>query len=437
LLFALIGKQLNASWAKRTILLTARRFSVAGKLTLRRTTARPAEVSDAFLREIERTFVMADNTNTRSQPEARGISAEAVQRSTSNVTEATPRGAIAAQETASAVRQGVAAGAEATQRGSQAAGEVIRQGGEVLGRTEAAMGETLQHGSQAAAEGQRQFAEVAAEQFEQVGHKLAEAMQQGAQDMRRLMVLPQAAEGGLRDLQQALAGLTQSVMQTNLRAAQELFRLANPGGIIELQQRFAREYVGALIEGGTTILQAARRTTDEVLQPLERQLEQRRREQNGGQARQQAGARVADVMTRQVRVASPEDTVQQATRLMRDEDTGVLPVGENDRLVGMVTDRDVALRVAAEGRDPARTKVREVMTPEVRYVFEDEDLHRAADTMAEQQVRRLPVVNRDKRLVGIVSLGDMATTGGTPRLAGRALGGVAQDGGQHNQVAAE
>ncbi len=142
-------------------------------------------------------------------------------------------------------------------------------------------------------------------------------------------------------------------------------------------------------------------------------------------------------MTRNVRVASPEDTVQQAARLMRDEDTGVLPVGEQDRLVGMVTDRDVAVRLAAEGRNPAQTRVREVMTPEVRYLFEDEDLHRAADTMAEQQVRRLPVVNRDKRLVGVVSLGDMATAGGTPRLAGRALGGVAQEGGQHNQVAAE
>ena len=111
-------------------------------------------------------------------------------------------------------------------------------------------------------------------------------------------------------------------------------------------------------------------------------------------------------------------------------------MGEGDRLVGMLTDRDIGVRAVAQGKGPD-AKVREAMTPEVRYCFEDEDLHRAADTMAEQQVRRLPVVNRDKRLVGIVSLGDMATAGGTPRLAGRALGGVAQDGGQHNQVAAE
>ncbi len=147
--------------------------------------------------------------------------------------------------------------------------------------------------------------------------------------------------------------------------------------------------------------------------------------------------KVRDRMSRDVRLAAPDQTIREAARAMAELGVGALPVADGDRLVGMVTDRDVALRVAAEGRDPAQTKVREVMTPEVRYVFEDEDLHRAADTMAEQQVRRLPVVNRAKRLVGIVSLGDMATTGGTPRLAGRALGGVAQEGGQHNQVAAE
>jgi CBS domain-containing protein len=186
-------------------------------------------------------------------------------------------------------------------------------------------------------------------------------------------------------------------------------------------------------------LRAARQSTEYALRPIEQQLEQRRRGRQGadqgGRPRQQG--RVADVMSRDVRVASPEDTVQQAARLMRDEDTGALPVGEEDRLVGMVTDRDVALRLVAEGKDPARTRVREVMTPEVRYVFEDEDLHRAAEAMAEQQIRRLPVVSRDKRLVGIVSLGDLATEGRAPRLAGRALASAAREGGRHNQAAAE
>ena len=145
--------------------------------------------------------------------------------------------------------------------------------------------------------------------------------------------------------------------------------------------------------------------------------------------------KVSEVMTRQVAVAAPDDTLQKAAGRMAELDTGVLPVGEGDRLVGMVTDRDLAVRVAAEGRDPARTKVREVMTPEVHYVFEDEDLRHVAATMAEQQVRRLPVMNRNKRLVGVVSLSDIAKEGQAGE-AGRALGGVAREGGRHTQDAA-
>ena len=133
--------------------------------------------------------------------------------------------------------------------------------------------------------------------------------------------------------------------------------------------------------------------------------------------------RVADVMARDVRIANPEDSVQQAARLMRDEDTGVLPVGEGDRLVGMVTDRDVALRLVADGRDPAQTKVRDVMTNDVLYVFEDEPVSHVAENMAERQVRRMPVVNRDKRLVGIVSIGDLKRRG-RHRESARALAGV-------------
>ena len=140
--------------------------------------------------------------------------------------------------------------------------------------------------------------------------------------------------------------------------------------------------------------------------------------------------RVADVMRRDVRIANPDDTVQQIAQVMREADTGALPVGEGDRLVGMVTDRDVAVVLVAEGRDPARTKVRDVMSKEVRYVFGDEGLEHVADNMAEQQVRRLPVMNRQKRLVGIVSLGDIAKGRQSP-LAGRALSGITRQGGQH------
>jgi CBS domain-containing protein len=118
---------------------------------------------------------------------------------------------------------------------------------------------------------------------------------------------------------------------------------------------------------------------------------------------------VSEIMSRNVKVASPTDTLQQAARWMAELDAGSLPVGENDRLVGMITDRDIAIRGDAAGCDPARTPIRKVMSnSSVKYCFEDDDVDTIAQNMAELQVRRLPVVNRDKRLVGIVSLGDIS-----------------------------
>ena len=136
-------------------------------------------------------------------------------------------------------------------------------------------------------------------------------------------------------------------------------------------------------------------------------------------------------MSRNVRIVNPEETVQQAARLMVEEDAGALPVGENDRLIGMVTDRDLALRVLTEGKDPARTKMRDVMTAGTHYVFEEEDIEAATEKMEREQVRRMPVLNHAKRLVGIVSLGDVARR--ADRQAGRALAGIALGGGRHNQ----
>jgi Mg/Co/Ni transporter MgtE len=100
----------------------------------------------------------------------------------------------------------------------------------------------------------------------------------------------------------------------------------------------------------------------------------------------------------------------------------------------MLTDRDIAVRAVAEGKAPD-AKVRDIMTPEVKYVFDDQDVEDVAANMAELQVRRLRVVNREKRLVGIVSLGDLATEGSVPKSA-RALHGISQPGGQHSQSAA-
>jgi CBS domain-containing protein len=137
------------------------------------------------------------------------------------------------------------------------------------------------------------------------------------------------------------------------------------------------------------------------------------------------------IMHRNVKIIGPDETLRDAATAMKKLDVGVLPVGEHDKLVGMITDRDIAIRGIAEGKGPD-TKAREVMSQEVKYCFEDEAVEHVAENMAELQVRRLPVLNRDKRLVGIVSLGDLATQGSLPKTA-RALHGISQPGGQHNQ----
>jgi CBS domain-containing protein len=137
-------------------------------------------------------------------------------------------------------------------------------------------------------------------------------------------------------------------------------------------------------------------------------------------------------MTPDVRVANPDETIQQAARLMASLDAGVLPVGENDRLVGMITDRDIAIRAIAEGKGPD-AKVRDVMSKDVKYCYEDQDVNEVTRDMADLQVRRLPVLNRDKRLVGIVSLGDIAISPDNERAAD-ALSGISRPGGEHTQT---
>lgn len=142
--------------------------------------------------------------------------------------------------------------------------------------------------------------------------------------------------------------------------------------------------------------------------------------------------KVNEAMTPEVQIASPGQSIRDAAHMMATLDAGVLPVGENDRLVGMITDRDIAVRAVAKGLGPD-TKVADVMSGEVKYCFEDEDIDDVAQTMAESKVRRLPVLNRDKRLVGIVSLGDIATFDG-PDCAGEALCDISEPGGLHSQT---
>ena len=141
--------------------------------------------------------------------------------------------------------------------------------------------------------------------------------------------------------------------------------------------------------------------------------------------------KVCDAMSRDVQVASPTQTIRDAARIMADIDAGVLPVGENDRLVGIITDRDIAIRGVAEGKGPD-AEVREIMSKEVKYCFEDEDIDDVLENMGDLQVRRLPVLSREKRLVGIVSLGDLA--GNEAEEAGEALSSISRPGGEHSQT---
>ncbi|WP_046120849.1 CBS domain-containing protein [Ensifer aridi] len=120
---------------------------------------------------------------------------------------------------------------------------------------------------------------------------------------------------------------------------------------------------------------------------------------------------INEIMTRKVDVIDPNTTIRDAARTMRADNIGALPVGENDRLIGMVTDRDIAMRGVAEDKMGGNTTVRQVMSERIYYCFEDEDVDQAANAMAEHQVHRLPVLNRDKRLVGIVALADLARSG--------------------------
>ena len=137
---------------------------------------------------------------------------------------------------------------------------------------------------------------------------------------------------------------------------------------------------------------------------------------------------ISECMTRSVEVANPDDSIQNAARIMDRIDAGVLPVGQDDRLVGMITDRDIAIRAVAKGRE-CDTPVREAMSGEVMYCYADDDAEEVLENMADQQVRRMPVVDRDKRLVGIVSIGDLAKK--DERDTGETLRVIAQPGGLH------
>jgi CBS domain-containing protein len=142
--------------------------------------------------------------------------------------------------------------------------------------------------------------------------------------------------------------------------------------------------------------------------------------------------KVSKCMTRDVELVSPTQTIRDAAQMMAELDAGALPVQQDDRLVGMITDRDIAVRAVAQGKSP-ETPVRDVMSPELLYCFDDQEIEDVSRNMGEVKVRRLPVVNRDKRLVGIISIGDLALKE-EQTLTGSTLARISKTGGNHSQA---
>ncbi|WP_119304881.1 CBS domain-containing protein [Dongia deserti] len=143
---------------------------------------------------------------------------------------------------------------------------------------------------------------------------------------------------------------------------------------------------------------------------------------------------IKEIMNRDVILASPRETVGEVAQIMAERDIGFMPVGDHDRIIGMVTDRDIVVRCLAAGKGPD-TKIGEVMTEDVKYCFEDEDVDHVVENMGDNQVRRLPVMDRSKRLVGIVTLADAALEH-DPVVVGEAFLRVVEPGGEHCQSAA-
>jgi CBS domain-containing protein len=138
-----------------------------------------------------------------------------------------------------------------------------------------------------------------------------------------------------------------------------------------------------------------------------------------------AMTRIADVMTRGVRTLSPGDSMVMAAQAMEELNVGVVPVCDADRLVGMVTDRDIVLRGVAQGRPVETTRLEEVMSQDPCWCFEDQSVDEVVEQMRDAQIRRIPVVDSDRHLVGIVSLGDLAVKSDMAR-AGEALESISE-----------
>jgi CBS domain-containing protein len=306
--------------------------------------------------------------------------------------------------------RGSRAGARPGERGARTA--------ERLGR------DAVDRGGAVAREGFRTLdrqSDETARQMESVTGQIAAEADSAAQDFVRFATLPHLAAKSVEGAHEMAACVARNLIDTNGSVTRALIQKANPAIFFDLHRTIWRQLADGFFDGHAELLRVWHRAVEEGLQPMEATMFHAGR----GRSHQGKRATVGQVMTQDVKIVSPDDSVQEAARLMDETDAGALPVAENDRLIGMLTDRDIALRVVAQRKNPAEIRVRDVMTKNVKYCFEDEAVDHVTQNMGEQRVRRLPVVNREKRLVGIISLGDVAGRH-SPEHAGYTLGHVSR-----------
>jgi CBS domain-containing protein len=148
--------------------------------------------------------------------------------------------------------------------------------------------------------------------------------------------------------------------------------------------------------------------------------------QQQNENRGSGGRHVRDVMTANPECVSKQDSIRDAARIMKDQDTGVVPVVDGKKIIGLITDRDIVVRGIAEGKNLDGVKVDELMTKSVRSVREDADVNEALNMMTSAEVRRVPVVNRRDEIVGIVSIGDIASDSRQPGKVGKAMEDISE-----------
>jgi CBS domain-containing protein len=136
--------------------------------------------------------------------------------------------------------------------------------------------------------------------------------------------------------------------------------------------------------------------------------------------------KIHEIMSKTVKCVDATLPIAKAAEAMRELDIGFLPIRDHDKLVGTITDRDITIRSVAQGRDPRLGRVSEIMTQELYYCYDDDDIEHVARYMQEKEVRRMVILSRSEELVGVVSLGDIARSVGEQKLAGETLGEIAE-----------